>query len=39
VPFLKLNDDSKKEFIKEGRIIDAYALNISNAFTNPRMNH
>ena len=38
VPFLKLKDDTIKEFIKEDRIIDAYTLYILNAFTNPRMN-
>jgi len=37
VPFLKLKDDSIKDFIKEDRIIDAYTLYILNAFTNPRM--
>jgi hypothetical protein len=38
VPFLKLKDDTIKDFIKEDRIIDAYTLYILNAFTNPRMN-
>jgi hypothetical protein len=38
VPFLKLKDDTIKDFIKENRIIDAYTLYILNAFTNPRMN-
>ena len=37
VPFLKLKDDTIKDFIKEDRIIDAYTLYILNAFTNPRM--
>jgi len=37
IPFLKLKDDTIKEFIKEDRIIDAYTLYILNAFTNPRM--
>jgi hypothetical protein len=37
VPFLKLMDETIKEFIKEDRIIDAYTLYILNAFTNPRM--
>jgi hypothetical protein len=37
VPFLKLKDETIKEFIKEDRIIDAYTLYILNAFTNPRM--
>ena len=38
IPYLKLKDDTIKEFIKEDRIIDAYTLYILNAFTNPRMN-
>lgn len=38
VKFLKLKDDTIKDFIKEDRIIDAYTLYILNAFTNPRMN-
>ena len=38
VPFLKLKDDTIKEFIKQDRIIDAYTLYILNSFTNPRMN-
>lgn len=38
VPFLKLKDDTIKEFIKEDKIIDAYTLYILNAFQNPRMN-
>ena len=37
VPFLKLKDETIKEYIKEERIIDAYTLYILNAFTNPRM--
>lgn len=37
VPFLKLKDETIKDFIKEDRIIDAYTLYILNAFTNPRM--
>ena len=37
VPFLKLADNSIKEFIKEDRIIDAYTLYILNAFSDPRM--
>ena len=37
VPFLKLRDDTIKDFIKEDRNIDAYTLYILNAFTNPRM--
>ena len=38
VPFLKLKDDTIKDFINEDKIIDAYTLYILNAFTNPRMN-
>jgi hypothetical protein len=38
VSFLKLKDDTIKDFIGEDRIIDAYTLYILNAFTNPRMN-
>ena len=38
VPFLKLKDDTIKDFIKQDRIIDAYTLYILNLFTNPRMN-
>ena len=37
VPFLKLKDDTIKDFIKEERIVDAYTLYILNAFTDPRM--
>ena len=37
VAFLKLKDETIKDFIKENRIIDAYTLYILNAFTNPRM--
>jgi hypothetical protein len=33
VPFLKLRDDTIKDFIKEDRNIDAYTLNILNAQT------
>ena len=38
VPFLKLKDDTIKDFIKQDRIIDAYTLYILNSFTDPRMN-
>ena len=38
IPFLKLKDDTIKNFIKEERIIDAYTLYILNAFTDPRIN-
>jgi hypothetical protein len=38
VPFLKLKDDTIKDFINEDKIIDAYTLYILNAFTNPHMN-
>ena len=38
VPFLKLKDDTIKDFIKEDRIIDAYTLYIKYAFTYRRMN-
>ena len=33
VPFLKLKDDTIKDFIKEDRIIDAYTLYILNTST------
>jgi hypothetical protein len=38
VPFLKLKDDTIKDFIRQDRIIDAYTLYILDSFTNPRMN-
>ena len=38
VPFLKLKDDTIKDFIKQDRIIDAYTLYILSNFTDPRMN-
>jgi len=37
VPFLKLKDETIKDYIKEDRIIDSYILYILNAFSNPRM--
>ena len=37
VSFLKLTDETIKDFIKEDRIIDAYILHILSSFSNPRM--